>query len=352
LRYKRLGRSVSRILHLFKAIPKNEHNFVAQLSAGRKQRHSVFTSRKALFLLSILLLTACVPSVQEPLAVHTSNPVQAFVDANASQATAQAAVATAQFYTGQLTATVEAQHAIATERAWLVQSTQQAAEIASTARAWEATTTADSLASANQSTATQHALNITATTDAASASTYATAMAGEAISVELAIQRQRMMNKMWAVTPWAVLLATLVFLIFLVLRWIQVRPIQRDPRGDAPLLIIGGKVYDADRNPYPLLDISSKSPQIPALTSPELQEVTTARDQMIDLATRGALDSPDPERRKSAARQLTDQSLPALSKVDILPPEQASPWIKDVLPGIVKDAIEADVLNTDEGEIG
>ena len=305
---------------------------------------------KALLLSLFLLLTACVPAEQATHA-YTPDPAQAFVDANASQATAQAAVATAQFYTGQLTATVEAQHAVATERAWLVQSTQHAAEITSTARAWEATTTADSLASANQSTATQHALNITATTDAASASTYATAMAGEAISVELAIQRQRMMNKMWAVTPWAVLLATLAFLIFLILRWSQVRPIQRDPRGDAPLLIIGGRVYDADRNPYPLLDVSNKTPQIPALVPPELQESTTARDQMIDLATRGALDAPNSERRREVAKQMTDQSLPALSKVNILPPEQAGPWIKDVLPGIVKDAIEADVLNSDEGEI-
>jgi len=317
--------------------------------------------RKTLPLLLVLWLAACSPSVPySPPSLQTRDPVQTFVDANSSQATAVAAVSTAEYYSSQLTATIEAQHTTATERAWLVQATQQAAQITSTARAWEATTTADSIAATStaagtataqavQGTATQRAWDVTATADEASARTYATSMAGEAISVDLAVQRERMMNKVQAAVPWVALVSTLAALLILAIRWSGVRPIQRDARGDAPLLVMNGKVYDADRNPYPLMDASGKKPQIPALVSPELQAPTTARDQMIDLATRGALDAPVKTQRKALARQMAEQTLPALPQVTILPPEQAGPLLKDVLPGIVRDAIEADVLNPVEG---
>jgi hypothetical protein len=144
------------------------------------------------------------------------------------------------------------------------------------------------------------------------------------------------------------LAAAFFVLVLLALRWSRVRPVQRDERGDAPLLIIDGKVYDADRNPYPLLDVSGSRPQIPALISPELQAPTTARDQMIDLATRGALDAPSAERRRTAAEQVSVQAAPQLT---LLPPEQAQPWVQDVLPGIVRDAIEVDVLDPEEGTL-
>ena len=313
-------------------------------------------------LLVCLVLVGCAtsPSVS-PLAIQTPDPIQVFVDANSSQATAVSAAATAQFYSAQLTATVEAQHATATERAWLMQATQQAAEITSTARVWEATVTADSLSATSaaaqaataqsiQTTATQQVWNTTATANEASSQAYATAMAGEAISVELAVQRERMTNKVKAVVPWVFLVAVFVVSLALAIRWSRVRPVLRDARGDAPLLVIDGKVYDADRNPYPLLDLSQKKPEIPALVPPELQAPTTARDQMIDLTTRGSLDAPSNDRRKSAAKQMASQNMGALPTVKVLPPEQVRPLLKDVLPGIVRDAIEADVLNpTDEG---
>jgi len=316
------------------------------------------------FLLPVcLVLVGCAtpPSVS-PLVIQTPDPLQVFVDANSSQATAVSAAATAKYYSGQLTATVEAQHATATERAWLMQATQQAAEITSTARVWEATVTADSLSATSaaaqaataqsiQGTATQQVWNTTATANEASSQAYATAMAGEAISVELAVQRERMTNKVKAVVPWVFLVAVFVVSLALAIRWSRVRPVLRDARGDAPLLVIDGKVYDADRNPYPLLDLSNKKPEIPALVSPELQGPTTAHDQMIDLATRGALDAPSNDRRKSAAKQMATQNISSLPTVKVLPPEQVKPLLKDVLPGIVRDAIEADVLNnpTDEG---
>ena len=65
------------------------------------------TALVALFLLA--WLSACIPVTPSTLSISpiaTPNPVEAFVNANSSQATAVAAVSTAQFYAGQLTATV------------------------------------------------------------------------------------------------------------------------------------------------------------------------------------------------------------------------------------------------------
>ncbi len=56
----------------------------------------------------LLITSACVPSVEQyPLATHPPDPVQSYVDANRSQSTAVAAVATADFFAGQLTAKLE-----------------------------------------------------------------------------------------------------------------------------------------------------------------------------------------------------------------------------------------------------
>lgn len=321
------------------------------------------SNRTALIILLVCLsLVGCSNTGYAPMptTTQTPDPAQVFVNANSSQATAIAAAATAQFYSGQLTATVEAQHATATERAWLLQATQQAAEITSTARVWEATATADSMSATSaaalaataqsiKSTATQQVWNTTATANEAASQAYATAMAGEAISVELAVQRERMMNKVKAVVPWVILVSMFIVFFALAIRWSRVRPVLRDARGDAPLLVIDSKVYDADRNPYPLLDLSNRKPEIPALVSPELQAPTTARDQMIDLATRGALDAPTSQRRSSVAKQMATHTMPILPSVIVLPPEQVKPMLKDVLPGIIRDAIEADVLNPDKG---
>jgi hypothetical protein len=158
-----------------------------------------------------------------------------------------------------------------------------------------------------------------------------------------------MTNKLKAVAPWVILISIFAVSLAMAIRWSRVRRILRDARGDAPLLIIDSKVYDADRNPYSLLDAYGKKPEIPALVPPELQLSTTARDQMIDLATRGSLDKPTNDRRRAAAKQMASQNMPALPTVTVLPPDQARPMLKDVLPGIVRDAIEADVLNPDEG---
>lgn len=295
----------------------------------------------------VVLLAAC-GTLPEPLSTvtptGTPDVYQLTLGNIQAQATLEAMQATSQALAANLTATAYAptQQAIetATERAWTV-------------AGWTATAAVGQTATAGSGTATAQAWtptpNFTATVEAAAASAQATALHGQAVSVELAVERERMMNKVQAVAPWAALAVAFVFVLVLAFRWSKVRPVQRDARGDAPLLVIDGKVYDADRNPYPLVDLSGKKPQIPALTTLEMQSATTARDQMIDLATRGGQGQATPQRKTLAQKMAAQNILPQTAQVRILPPEQARPLLGDVIPGIVRDAIETDLDTKDEG---
>ena len=165
----------------------------------------------------------------------------------------------------------------------------------STTRAWNATATADSAQStaaanvtgtqqAQSSAATQQAQNVTATAEAVNAAAYATAMHAQSETVRLAVEREQITNQARAILPITFTAVTVVVVLVLLWKFMRVRPIQRDSRGDAPLLIIDGVVYDADRNPVSVMQMLKGQPQIPMLTPPELQAPTTARDQAIDLA--------------------------------------------------------------------
>jgi hypothetical protein len=239
---------------------------------------------------AFLLLAACQPVDRLPVSAvsATPDPLQPFVDASRSQATAVAAAATAQYFGVQLTATVEARSASATSEALSLQAS-------ATQRAWAATATADSNQStavarstatqqAQSAAATQQALDITATAGAINSSAYATAMHGQSESVRLAVEREEITNQARAILPITFSAITVLVVLVLLWRYLRVRPIQRDSRGDAPLLIIDGAIYDADRNPLPVMQMHKGQPQIPMLTPPELQAPTTARDQAIDLA--------------------------------------------------------------------
>ena len=300
----------------------------------------------ASLILIVVLLVAC-GTLPEPLPTPapttTPDAYQLTLVNVQAQATLDAAQSTASAIQVSKTGTAYAptQQAIetATERAW-------------TMAGWTATASVEQTAMAVNSTATAQAWtptpNFTATVEAAAASAQATALHGQAVSVELAVERERMMNKVQAVVPWGALIVAFVFVLVVAFRWSKVRPVQRDARGDAPLLIIDGKVYDADRNPYPLVDLSGKKPQIPALTAPEMQIATTARDQMIDLATRGGQGQATPQRKAIAQRMAAQNTLPQAAQVRVLPPEQARPLLGDVIPGIVRDAIETDLSEPGE----
>ena len=308
--------------------------------------------RRLILLLPLLVLLSSCGNM--PADVSTDTPAERAYQAALSniqaQATLDAMQAASQAISANLTAEayVPTQDAIATgtERAWMLTGWTATASVEQTATAGSGTATQQ----AREATATQRAADITATVDAAAASAQATALHGQAVSVELAVERERMMNKVQATAPWGALGVTFVFVLVVAFRWSKVRPIQRDARGDAPLLIIEGKVYDADRNPYPLVDLSGPKPSIPALTAPEMQAATTARDQMIDLATRGGQSQTNPQRKAIAQKMAAQNILPPPAQIRILQPEQARPLLGDVIPGIVRDAIETDLTSIEPGE--
>jgi hypothetical protein len=317
---------------------------------------------------TVFILSACASNSRPVLfMVNTPSPVQAYVDANSSQSTAVAAIATAQFYSGQLTATVEARNQIATEQAWSIQSTQQAANNQATERAWNATSTADSIqstaiasstasAAAAQAAWTQRAVDVTATADSASVQAYSTAMYGESKSVELAIEREAMMNNVQAAAPWAMIGILFIVAIVFVLRWTRVRVIQRDPRGDAPLLldVVDGVTYDADRHPTSTGGLQREDIKLLPKFSASDHTQTTTHDQMVDLATRGL---PVTNKRQANNKQFKEENLSGdklvgdgtMPKIETIDANSARPLFKDVIPHIVQDSIDAEIILQEEG---
>jgi len=325
---------------------------------------------KYLLLLSAFLLTACAATpAQVVYPTHTPDPIQAYVDANASKGTAIATVATAEYFSMQLTATVETRNQIATQQEFSLQATQQAANILATERAWNATSTADSVqaaviatgtasAVAQQAIWTQRAMDITATANSASVQAYATQQYSKARSEELSIRRKEMMNSVAAVVPWSVGVGTLVIALLVFVRWSRVRIIQRDQRGDAPLLlnVVGGVTYDADRNPTSTGGLQRQDIKLLPKFSASDHTQTTERDQMLDLSTRGSLRE-NVARRRPALQEPVRNLLPhapssaSAPRIEVIDVSQAKPLFHDVIPHIVRDAIEAEIVSEiSEGE--
>ena len=75
---------------------------------------------------------------------------------------------------------------------------------------------------------------------------------------------------------------------------------------------------------------------------------TTARDQVVDIATRGI---PGTTQRKAIGKQfndeklLGDRSIPEIETIDI---NLARPLFKDVIPHIVQDSIDAEIISQEE----
>jgi len=326
-----------------------------------------------LFLLAFLLLfvTACGTPAQVVYPTHTPDPIQAYVDANASKGTAIAAVATAEYFSMQLTATVETRNQIATQQEFSLQATQQAANILATERAWNATSTADSVQSAviatgtasavaQQAIWTQRAMDVTATANSASVQAFATQQYSKARSEELSIRRKEMMNSVAAVVPWSVGVGTLVVALLVLVRWSRVRIIQRDPRGDSPLLlnVVDGVAYDFDRHPTSTGGLQRQDIKLLPKFSASDHTQTTERDQMLDLATRGSLRE-NVARRRPAPQEPIRNLLPhapstasPTPQIEVIDVAQAKPLFHDVIPHIVRDAIEADIVSEiSEGEL-
>ncbi len=302
----------------------------------------------------LLLLAACATPAQVAYSTRTPDPIQAYVNANASQGTAVAAIATAQFYSGQLTATVEARNQIGTQQAMQIQSQ-------STERAWNATATADSIqsttiaastasAAAQQAIWTQRAMDITATADSAAVQTYATQQYAIARDEELTIQRRELMNNVVAIVPWLALICAFAAAVIVFMRWSRVRVIQRDPRGDAPLLlnVVDGVTYDADRHPTSTGGIQREDIKLLPKFSAKDHTQTTARDQMVDLATRGLAGA---NQRKGISKRLMEENLSgdhAMPEIESIDANSARPLFKDVIPRIVQDSIDAEIISQED----
>jgi hypothetical protein len=313
---------------------------------------------KHLLLLSVFLLTACAASPQTAYPANTPDPLQPYMDASASKGTAVAAVATAEYFSSQLTATVETRNQIGTQQA--MQSQAQATE-----RAWNATSTANAViatgtasAVAQQAIWTQRAMDITATADSAAVQAFATQQYAQARSNELSIQRKEMMNSVAAVVPWGVGMGTLVIALLVLVRWSRVRIIRRDPRGDAPLLlnVVDGIAYDFDRHPTSTGGLQREDIKLLPKFSASDHTQTAERDQMLDLATRGfqnaARRRPAPfEPLRNSVPQIPSSVPTSTPQIQVIDVSQAKPLFHDVIPHIVRDAVEAEIVSeTLEGE--
>jgi hypothetical protein len=287
------------------------------------------------------------------------------VDANSSKGTAIAAIATADYFGSQLTSTVEARNQSATQQVLAIQGTQLAIQVQSTERAWQATATADSArataiasqtasAVAQQAIWTQRAVDITSTADAASVQAYATQQYAESKSEQLAIERAELINNFAAFIPSVVGLSVLGVGILIALRWSRYLVIQRDARGDAPLLmnVVDGVAYDADRQPTGaggLLRDDVKA--LPKLSAGDYLQTTT-RDQLLDLKTRGFQGTR--QYRLASSSTSPPRALPTPTgdapQVKVIEPALAKHLYHDIIPNLVRDAIDAEIISEEEPE--
>ena len=314
-----------------------------------------------------ILLGACTTTRQS--STPPLEPIQIYIDANASQRTAVAAVATADYYTSQLTATIDARNYQATAQAESIYATQVAYQYQATEQAWQSTMTADTInataiaastatALSQQAAWTQRAIDITSTADTAAVQAYATQQYNIAQKAELAIERDRLTNKIRAIVPWAGLAILITSSAAILLGQARVRVIQRDARGDAPLLmdVIDGIVYDADRHPLSTGSVSRQAINLLPRISPTEQIQVTARDQMLDMVSRRPAmqsqnRSPIPALANQINTGLLTSNISTLPELKIISEIDAKPLVRDVLPQIYSDVINAEIIDGDVDEV-
>jgi hypothetical protein len=303
-------------------------------------------------------LSGADPNVSRVQAKATLEFVQAV-----QTSTAQAQYAAEWQATVQAAATQDALQAAYVAAQATDESLRAAAAATQTQQVWNATATADisqatATAAANatavswSSTATQAAWNNQATAEVASVQALQTAQAAQADMARMAAERQRTINKVQATAPWVILAIAVPLIAYLAWIWgnteaLRRRAIPRDPRGDAPILILDDhgrrNVIDPDLFFGAVVSIAENGqPDAPALAPPDLQSQVKARDQAVDLVNRG-LPGQSPRRRSLPAfTQLP--SNPNLGNVRVVEPEEVKDWLSDVLPRIQRQALQ-------EGEI-
>ena len=238
-----------------------------------------------------------------------------------------------------------------------------AAAAAQTQQAWSATATVNSdlttaTAAANETaeswsaTVTQASWFSQATAETAGLQALQTAQAAQADMARLAAERQRTINQVQAAAPWVILAIVIPFVIYLAWQFGSVetlrrRAIPRDPRGDAPILILDDhgrrNVIDPDLFFGAAVSIGRNGrPEAPTLAAPELQAAVKARDQAVDLVSRGV--PSQTQQRRSLPAPTKPPSSSELSNVRMVEPDEVKDWLSDVLPRIQRQALQ-------EGEI-
>jgi hypothetical protein len=271
-----------------------------------------------------------------------------------SQTTAQAAAFEA-------TRTAEAQFGTATTQAGFDHATATARAEATRATATTMAHRATATAGAQFATATTQAQQATATTEAYQAGLTATVDAhrwgqtttAEAITAtaEARVARREQVTeplRTWG--PWVFAVSFIAGMGFLGYRafvvWeLRKRTMERDQRGDAPLLALqrpggGVVIYDPDRSWGPATIIDAEVTQ-PSLAPPEYQERTTARDQAVDLATRGLEGKRTPRRRRLPQAVMRPAPPPTVGpQIRVVRPEKVLPWIEEVQGQLIEGGDE------------
>lgn len=303
--------------------------------------------------LVLVMLTACegyTPEAVLPAAeiARLGAIATATMEAEAARAAMERANATAE-------AEAAAANATATAEANLIElarisATATAEALAVEQAQWAAAATATAVAVARDE---QHRAEI-ATATAVAFQPTATAIAQAIVLREMEIERaqrladseakrEKMLLPLVTYGPWVLLAVMAGVLVYALLRVIAVaelraRAIQRDARGDAPLLVLphgrGVVVYDGDRAFGPAFLAANERVSMPALVDEQQQATVTMRDQAVDLATRGLPKVEDhpgmSARQRTAARQLGLAGSPA--QVRVVEAQTVRNWLQDVTP--------------------
>lgn len=294
-------------------------------------------------LLILLLLAACMPAVSEYEYSETEPPEDVYSAAYSSELTAEAARATAVYYGGQVTATAESArvNATGTQAEWKrqVTATQAEFERSGTATAWSVAATASAAITATAAswTATSVEAQMQATGTAMQEQTNlnSAAMQAKVEAVRLAAERDRRTNLFKTWIPWIFSLTAAAWLLITATRRERIKTVQRDARGDAPLLldVVDGQFTDPDRSPNYAGSARTAVADLPGVT-PERQDAVTHNDQLVDLAVRG-LPGATNDRRRQQVGQSVAATLPDRPTVQIVPAERVGDGILDEIAGQV-----------------
>ena len=156
--------------------------------------------------------------------------------------------------------------------------------------------------------------------------------------------------------PWAMLITLCVAAIALGRNWSRFRVIHRDQYADAPLLLLNvveSVAVDMDRSPSSAAGLQRQDLKQLAKFSSTTQEQVTARDQLLDLSSRSRSLIGDSAARKALARQIADSVLSSGSsnpQLQVIDTQEARSLFMDVMPHIIEDAIEAEIIEEQEGD--